>query len=404
MSVVEPGSAASGIVARVKSILLQPKATWEVIDGEPATIGGLYRSYIIPLAAIPAICGALGSSLIGVGAFGIHVKTPLVAALVNGLIGYAVSLAVVYVMALIIDFLAPNFGGTKNQIQAFKVATYSYTASWVAGVLLILPALGMLVVLASLYGLYLLYTGLPRLMKTAEDKALPYTAVVIVAAVVLSIVVMAVMGAVTMATGGLGAMGALANKSTVSGTVSLPGGTSMDLGKLEAATKQMEAAAKQMESGAGPDGQAIVATDPELLKAYLPAGIAGFARGDVSSGSGGVGGMQGSNAEAEYTRGDARMKLTITDLGAAGAFGAMANAFNVRSSKETADGYEKVGKVDGRMTTESFNKTSKHGEFSVLAGDRFMIQAEGDNVTMDELKAAVAAVDPRRVETLARKG
>jgi hypothetical protein len=178
----------------------------------------------------------------------------------------------------------------------------------------------------------------------------------------------------------------------------------MDLGKLEAATKQMEAAAKQMESGAGPDGRTVVATDPELLKAYLPAGISGFARGDVSSGSGGVGGMQGSNAEAEYTRGDARMKLTITDLGAAGAFGAMANAFNVRSSKETADGYEKVGKVDGRMTTESFNKTSKHGEYSVLAGDRFMIQAEGDNVTMDELKAAVGAVDPRRVETLAKNG
>jgi hypothetical protein len=404
MSVVEPGSAASGIVARVKSILLQPKATWEVIDGEPATIGGLYRGYIIPLAAIPAICGAIGTSLIGAGAFGIHVKTPLVAALVNGVVGYVISLAVVYVMALIIDFLAPNFGGTKNQIQAFKVATYSYTASWVAGVLLLLPALSLLTLLASLYGLYLLYTGLPRLMKTEEDKALPYTAVVIVAAIVLSIIVLAVMGAVTMATGGLGGMGALANRSSVSGTVSLPGGTSMDLGKLEAATKQMEAAAKQMESGAGPDGRTVVATDPELLKAYLPAGVAGFARGDVSSGSGGVGGMQGSNAEAEYTRGDARMKLTITDLGAAGAFGAMANAFNVRSSKETADGYEKVGKVDGRMTTESFNKTSKHGEYSVLAGDRFMIQAEGDNVTMDELKAAVGAVDPRRVETLAKNG
>ena len=54
MSVVEPGAAGSGLVARVKSILLQPKPTWEVIDGEPSTISSIYKSYVIPLAAIPA--------------------------------------------------------------------------------------------------------------------------------------------------------------------------------------------------------------------------------------------------------------------------------------------------------------------------------------------------------------
>jgi hypothetical protein len=404
MSVVEPGAAGAGLIARVKGILLQPKATWEVIDAEPATVGGLYRSYIIPLAAIPAICGALGLMLIGVGAFGITVRVGPVQALVQGVIGYVISLAMVYVMSLIIDALAPNFGGTKNPIQAFKVAAYSYTPSWVAGILMILPALSPLMLLAGLYGLYLLYVGLPRLMRTPEDKALPYVGLIIVAAIVLGIIVAAVTGAVAAATGGFGAMGALSDRGHVSGTVKLPGGTSMDLGKLEAASKQMEAAAKQMESGTDASGQAVKPTDPEVLKAYLPASLGGFARGEVSSGSGGVGGMTGSNAEAHYTRGDSRLTLSITDLGAAGAFGAMASAFNVQSSKETGDSYEKVGKVDGRMTQESFDRATQHGEYSVLAGDRFMIQAQGDKVTMNDLKAAVAAVNPVRMEALAKAG
>lgn len=403
MSVVEPGSAGAGLVERVKNILLKPKETWEVIDDEPATVGGLYKGYIIPLAVIPAVCGAIGSSLIGVGAMGIHVKTPIVAALVGGVFSFAMSLIVVYVMSLIIDFLAPNFGGTKNPIQAFKVAAYSYTPSWIAGVFGLLPALMPLTVIAALYGLYLLYLGLPRLMKSPEDKSLPYTALVIVAALVVSIVIATVAGTVTMAVGGLGMMGAMANRGHVSGEVKV-GGTTVDLGKLEAASRQMEAAARQMQEGKGPDGKAVTPTDPDVLKAYLPATVAGFSRSEVSTGSGGVGGMEGSNARADYTRGDARLSLSVTDLGAAGALGALAGAFNVRSSSESDGRYQKVGKVDGRLTQESFDKNTKHGEYSVLAGDRFMIQAEGDNVSIDELKAAVGAVNPARMERLASAG
>ena len=400
MSVVEPGSATSGLIDRVKNILLKPKETWAVIDGEAATVGGLYKSYVIPLAAIPAVCGAIGSALFGVTVMGMHVKTPLVAALVTGVIAYLFALAMVYVMSLIIDFLAPNFGGTKNPVQAFKVVTYAYTAGWVAGIFTLLPALAPLTILAGLYGLYLLYLGLPKLMKTEADKALPYPALVIVAAVVMAIVVGVVTGMVTAATGGLGAMGA----GQISGEMKLPGGSSVDLGKLQAASKQLEAAANQMENGTGADGKTIIPTDPEVLKAYLPAAVAGFARGEVSTGSGGVGGMQGSSAKADYSRGEARLTLSVTDLGAAGAFGAMASAFNISSSSESGGKSEKVGRVDGRMTQQSYDKTSKHGEYSVLAGDRFMIQAEGSNVTMDELKAAVAAVNPGRMEQLAKAG
>jgi uncharacterized protein YqgC (DUF456 family) len=104
---------------------------------------------------------------------------------------YALSLVSVYVLALIIDALAPNFGGQKNSIQALKVAAYSSTAAWVAGVFMLLPALGILAIL-GLYSFYLMFLGLPVLMKAPEEKAAGYVIVVVVCAIVLYVVVGAI--------------------------------------------------------------------------------------------------------------------------------------------------------------------------------------------------------------------
>ncbi|WP_332771834.1 Yip1 family protein [Phenylobacterium sp.] len=393
MSAVEPGSAASGLIERVKSILLQPSATWAVIDDEPATIGGLYKGYVIPLALIPAVAGLIGAIVFGYGMFGFGYKPPVLASVVNAIVSFGATLAWVYLMALVIDGLAPTFGGTKNQIQAFKVAAYSGTAAWVAGAALILPGPLKILAILGFYSLFLLYRGLPRLMKAPDDKTTSYTVVIVVVMFVLGLIIMTILSPLQRIGRGSGLM---ADHSA--GTVTF-GGNKVDLGKLEEASRKMEAAAKQMESGEGPPP-----TDPSLLKAYLPADVAGFARTEVTTGSGGAGGVTGSQAEGVYTKGDARIRLSVTDLGAAGALAGMAGAFNVQSSSESDGKYEKVGKVDGRMTTESYNATSRHGEYSVLVGDRFMVAAEGDGVRIEDLKAAVASVGPARLEALAKKG
>jgi len=395
MSVVEPGSASAGLVARVKGILLKPTETWDAIDREPATIGGLYTGYVMILAAIPAVAGLIGMLVFGIGGFGITIRPSPVWLVVQAILTYGLGLAMVYVMALIIETLAPNFGGTKDRMQAFKVAAYAPTASWAAGIFALIPALSPVALLGGLYSLFLLYKGLPKLMKTPEDKALPYTAVVIVVAIVVSIVIGIVTSSVMALSGAMNPMGAI---GSVSGTVKVPGGGEMDLAKLEAAGKAMEAAAKKAEAGTA------TAADPEALKAYLPASVAGFTREEVSASSGGAGGYEGSAAEGRYTKGDASLKLEVTDLGAAGALAGMASAFNVKSSKETATGYEKVGMVGGRMTQENYDRQTRSGEYSVLVGDRFMVHASGDGVSMDELKAAVGAVDQGRLEGLAKAG
>ena len=190
------------LVARAKGMLLSPKSEWDAIDTEPTTVGSLYTDFIIPLAAIPAICGFIGMSIFGFGLLGTTVRVPIGTGITNAIVQYVMALVAVYVLALIIDALAPNFGGQKNQMQALKVSAYSSTASWVAGILLLLPGLRTLFILGGLYSLYLLFLGLPKLMKSPEDKAATYTIVVIVCAVVLFLVV----GAVTSRMTGYGGM------------------------------------------------------------------------------------------------------------------------------------------------------------------------------------------------------
>lgn len=90
-------------------------------------------------------------------------------------------------------------------------------------------------------------------------------------------------------------------------------------------------------------------------------------------------------------------------ISAAG-LGALAASINVNSSKETATGYVKVTTANGQVTTEDYDRASKHGKFSILAGGRVMVEAEGDNVSIEDLKAAVQAVGPDRLEALAHRG
>ena len=186
------------IIKRVTNILMTPKTEWSVIADEPATVSDIYKNYIVVLAAIPAIVGFIQNSLIGHSLFGVTFRTPIGSGLAGMLISYALTLVSVYVMAVIIDALAPTFGAQKNRMQAFKAAAYSWTAGWVAGICLIIPWVGVLFVLAgTLYSIYLLYLGLQATMKCPPEKTAGYTALSVVCAIVLSLVMVGVAATIT---------------------------------------------------------------------------------------------------------------------------------------------------------------------------------------------------------------
>ena len=180
------------IVERVKRLLLSPDPEWSVIAAEPATLGGLITGYALPLAALSAMGSLVGSLMIGLG-LGFAVRAAIV--------GLVMSLVGVVVLSVIVDALAPTFGAAKNSKSAAKVAAYAPTPAWVAGFFQFVPVLGSLITLiGALYSLYLLYLGLMRVMKSPQNKAVGYTVVVVIIAIMVGFVV----SYVTSASVGLG--------------------------------------------------------------------------------------------------------------------------------------------------------------------------------------------------------
>src|SRR5512135_949155 len=174
------------LVDRAKSILLSPNTEWDVIHSESSTVSELFTKYAVILAAIPAIAGFIGYSLIGVslGGFG-SIKLGVGTALTWAILTYILSLVSVYVLGWIIDALAPSFGSSKDLVASMKVAVYSYTASWVGGIFLIIPSLSIIAALAGIYSLVLMYLGLKKVKMVPDDKMIGYFVVIIIVALVL---------------------------------------------------------------------------------------------------------------------------------------------------------------------------------------------------------------------------
>lgn len=189
------------LVDRAKNIILTPKTEWPVIAGETPNVGQIITTYVLPLALIPAIGQILGYGLIGMGPM-----TTFTWGIAMGFIGFIGAIVGVYVSAFVVDFLAPNFGSQKNFGRAIQLMAYSYTPAWVAGILYIIPFLGFLVLIASLYGLYLIYLGLPHTMKTPQDKVIVYMIVTIIVVIVVSVILTAILTAIMFPIFGLSAL------------------------------------------------------------------------------------------------------------------------------------------------------------------------------------------------------
>jgi Yip1-like protein len=188
-AIVAHAPRSQGLVTRAREIIMRPRAAWHAVDTEPTTAAQLYLRYIVPLSAIPPIAGFIGMTVFGVSIpFSGTYRVPIGSGITSALMQYVLGLAGVYALALIIDALAPTFAGQKSQVQALKVAGYSSTASWLAGIFALIPGFRWLGVL-GVYGLYLLYLGLPIVMKSPAEKAAGYTAVVIVCAIVIFMVI-----------------------------------------------------------------------------------------------------------------------------------------------------------------------------------------------------------------------
>lgn len=393
----------SNLVTRVQNILLTPKTEWPVIAAEPETTSGLYTKYILVISALGPLAMFLKSTLIGTSTFVGTFRVDMATGLKWLVVMYVLGLVGIWLWSLIINVLAPTFGGQKDSVQALKTAAYAATAAWVGGVGQLLPWIGWLIGLAgAVYSIYLLYLGLPHTMKAPADRAAGYTAVAIIVAIVLSWIIWAVVGGIVGRGlwGGHGGPGVTVSDSGFE--KGSPGAALEEWAKqMEAAGKQVEASAEQNQGvpsaaavgalvGAAVGGAGAAALPTDQLKAFLPETLGGLPRTGLSAERSAAMGFEVSEAQADYGDGAGRnLRLEINDTGGAKGLIALAAWANVESEKQWNGGYERSYRADGRMVHERWDGDS--GEYSVIVGNRFSVEISGQAASMDELKAALAA-------------
>jgi hypothetical protein len=168
-----------------KAILVDPAAAWRGIEKDIGDPAYLLSRYVAVLALIPALCGFAGAVWIGVVApSGAVIRTDLVGGLFGAVFSYAASCVIVLLLGLVINLVAPPFGGGRNFENAFKLAVYSLTPLWLAGIFLLLPGLHFLL-LTGAYGIYLFFLGAPLLIKVPQQHAASLTFVITVCACAL---------------------------------------------------------------------------------------------------------------------------------------------------------------------------------------------------------------------------
>jgi len=171
------------LVERLKGILLSPKTEWPKIAAEPMTVQGIYTNWVMLLGVIGPLAVLLSTQ-----------------SLTLALGQYAMLLAITALVALVVDALAPSFGGQKDFVAALKLSAFSYTAAFVGGIFALLGALGgILSLAAAAYAWYTFFLGAPVLGKCAPEKALPYTIVVVIAGLVMGIVIGIALGGLGLA-------------------------------------------------------------------------------------------------------------------------------------------------------------------------------------------------------------
>ena len=186
----------TNLVQRVINIITKPKQEWEVIATEKPNAMKLIGGYALILALIPALSAFIKYGIIGFSFMG-YTSRSISSGIQTGLIQLLSAVIGVYLLAWIIDLLAPSFDSEKNFGRSLQLAVYSSTPQWVAGILLLLSTtMSMLIMVIGLYAIYLLAVGMPVLKHTPKDKVVGYVALTIVAMIIIALVMALILGAI----------------------------------------------------------------------------------------------------------------------------------------------------------------------------------------------------------------
>lgn len=415
MNTASPPSLPASLLSRVQAVLTRPRETWTHIAMEDDDIARIYKDYLIYLAGIPAVAGFIGQSLIGFGAFGFSVRVPIVQGLVGMVVGYVLLLAMVYVLALVANALAPKFKGRRHLPSAFKLIAYGATAGMVGGIFSAVPSLAMLGLLAALYSIYLIYTGIPVLMQAPQDKSAGYTATLVVCGIGVGLLIGLLTSLVT--PGGFavpGPRGAAIGGTSSGVSIAVPGtDIKIDTSRIEAASREMEKAQARGDSqaagkalgdmmGAALGGKAGAPFPPDTLRGFVPDQLGGMKRSSIDARSDNAMGIQFNSVSAQYTNDNQFLEVQVQDIGAVPAL-ALGMAAWSRSTmdSETDVEVERVYRRGDIAIKERYQKDGSASDVAMLLPNGVMLQANG-NLPVQRLHDALSAMGLDQLARLKR--
>ena len=369
-------------------LLRHPVRGWVRIAAAPASVGSLLIGTALPLAAIRPAARLVHDLAYGRETMGIIQYRPTAeGAVVTALASWALGVAALVVLALAIAALAPRFGGSGDRAAATKLAVFGSAPFFLASVFLIVPALDFLQLL-GLYALVLLASGGRPMMRVPRERAGRVGPAVTAIGFVLAMALLWAGGAIaarwlqpTVKTAGRRVV--VRDAPTIAGvTVTAPANTKKD------------AAAPGTASG----GSAVPASS---LQSLLPARIGGFARTSVESQSSTSLGVTTADAKGTYVEGTDSFTLTVTDAGQPGALATSNSVIAGEVNRVTDAGYQHSRVVDGVRIVEKWTHADHGGSYSRTVASRFTVEAQGTAPSIDVLKAAVGAIDARRLTALA---
>jgi hypothetical protein len=450
-----------GLLTRIRNVLLAPKQEWPLIEAETTTVAQLCSGYVLPLSLLAALFAFLHMSVIGVtvpfsGLMRLPMTTGLeylVLALISGLIGS-------FLVALIINGLAPTFGGQRDQRQAMKVAAYALTPAWLSSVLALSPVLpSLLQFIAGCYGIYVMALGLPVLMRTPRDKTFSYTAAVVVCVLLLG-VVFGIASAIVGHFGASSSVFGIHSQTTDSPAVAREhaaaqagdivgnvlgtdaqgkAGLASALSNLAKSgeaeqnaevTRNDSATASSTTPAAAaqandPSANPVAATagllnaiggalggpnrvepiDFNQLSAMLPSTVAGMRRTNIKGEGKAAVGIKTTSAVANYVNDSgAGMEMEIDDMSGVSSLMGLSKTLVESNTSQSDTGYEKDLTLAGRSAHETYDSRSKKGEINMMVANRFTVNISGTGVDMSTLEQAYAEIDLDKLDSLRNAG
>lgn len=180
------------IINQAKLVLTDPRGCWGVLKLQPDSISGIYKRYLGPLAILAVLSEYLGNTVIGGPSrslFGSVYRWPPVSGLIYSAVHLATMLVSFYLFAIVHETLAKNFQGNATRLNSFKLVVYSATPMLVGSLLQIIPQLTPILVLLSLYGIFVYVQGFQTMVEVADSKKWPCFAAILVCTMITAALV-----------------------------------------------------------------------------------------------------------------------------------------------------------------------------------------------------------------------